>query len=167
MTFTAFPPDFVNLSAAIRGLSQSEFHSAAPFRLDPSPLPTSPNPAGEQALSVLGEPLEICSCQPLTGWRRDGRCRTDSSDLGQHTVCCVVTENFLSYSRSQGNDLSTPMPAYGFPGLKPGDHWCVCAARWLEAHQDGVAPPVCLEATEQSALQIIPLELLRQTAVKA
>jgi len=165
MTFTAFPPDSVNLSAVFRGLPRSEFHSPAPFRLDPSPLPIRPNPPGEQALSVLGEPLEICSCQPLTGWHRDGSCRTDSSDLGRHTVCCVVTENFLSYSRSQGNDLSQPMPAYNFPGLKPGDHWCVCAARWLEAHQDGVAPPVCLEATEASTLQIIPLELLRQTAV--
>lgn len=116
---------------------------------------------------MLGEPLVICGCHPLTGWHRDGSCRTDGSDLGRHTVCCVVTEVFLSYSRSQGNDLSKPMPAYDFPGLKPGDHWCVCAARWLEAHEDGVAPPVRLEATEQSTLRTIPLELLRLTAVGA
>jgi uncharacterized protein (DUF2237 family) len=117
-----------------------------------------------QDLNVLGEPLELCSCEPMTGWFRDGSCRTDGADMGRHTVCCVVNEAFLSYSRAQGNDLSTPAPQYGFPGLRPGDHWCVCAPRWLEAHQDGMAPPVRLAATERSTLELIPLELLREHA---
>jgi uncharacterized protein len=118
-----------------------------------------------QALNVLGEPLELCSCEPMTGWFRDGSCRTNGADIGRHTVCCVVNEAFLSYSRALGNDLSTPAPQYSFPGLKPGDHWCVCAPRWLEAHQDGMAPPVRLAATEQSTLEVVPLELLLQNAV--
>ncbi len=117
--------------------------------------------ASGAARNVLGEPLELCGCEPMTGWYRDGSCRTDAADSGRHTVCCVITDLFLRYSRSQGNDLSTPMPAYGFPGLKPGDHWCVCAFRWLEAYEDGVAPPVSLQATEESTLAVIPLELLR------
>ncbi|MDA0259018.1 MAG: DUF2237 domain-containing protein [Cyanobacteria bacterium] len=117
--------------------------------------------ADSVALNVLGQPLEVCGCQPMTGWYRDGFCRTDGADLGRHTVCCVVDERFLSYTRAQGNDLSTPMPQYGFPGLKPGDHWCVCAGRWLEAYEDGMAPPVRLEACEQSALDVIPLEVLQ------
>jgi uncharacterized protein (DUF2237 family) len=116
------------------------------------------------ALNVLGEPLALCSCEPLTGWFRDGSCRTNAADLGRHTVCCEVNEAFLSYSRAQGNDLSTPAPTYGFPGLKPGDHWCVCAPRWLEAYEDGMAPPVRLEATEQATLEVIPLELLQKHA---
>jgi uncharacterized protein (DUF2237 family) len=130
--------------------------------LDELPLRTT-----EPALNVLGEPLALCGCDPLTGWYRDGSCRTDRSDLGRHSVCCVVTEVFLRYSRSRGNDLSTPVPAHGFPGLRPGDHWCVCAARWLEAYQDGVAPPVRLEATEASTLEVIPLDLLRRSAAGA
>jgi uncharacterized protein (DUF2237 family) len=120
--------------------------------------------SGATAFNVLGEPLELCSCQPRTGWHRDGFCRSDASDLGRHTVCCVVTEAFLSYSRAQGNDLSTPMPAYDFPGLKPGDHWCVCAPRWLQAHEDGMAPPVRLAATAQSTLEVIDLALLQAHA---
>lgn len=116
------------------------------------------------SLNVLGEPLEDCSCQPMTGWFRDGSCRTDAADRGRHTVCCVVSEAFLSYSTAQGNDLSTPMPAYGFPGLKAGDHWCVCAPRWLEAYEDGMAPPVRLQATEISSLEVIPLDVLQQHA---
>lgn len=106
----------------------------------------------------------VCGCQPLTGWFRDGFCRTDPADHGRHTVCCVVTEAFLSYSRAQGNDLITPRPAWGFPGLKAGDHWCVCAARWREALDDGMAPAVRLEATERSTLELIPLEELRRHA---
>jgi uncharacterized protein (DUF2237 family) len=116
---------------------------------------------GSSALNVLGEPLQECGCQPMTGWFRDGQCRTHPSDLGRHTVCCVVNEAFLSYSRAQGNDLSTPAPAWGFSGLKPGDHWCVCAGRWLEAYEDGMAPPVRLEASERSTLEVIPLEVLQ------
>jgi uncharacterized protein (DUF2237 family) len=120
--------------------------------------------AGPAALNVLGEPLDLCSCEPLTGWFRDGSCRTNDADHGRHTVCCEVTEAFLNYSRAQGNDLSTPAPAYGFPGLKPGDHWCVCAPRWLEAYEDGMAPPVRLAATEQGTLEVIPLEMLQRHA---
>ena len=105
----------------------------------------------ETPLNVLGTALDICSCEPMTGWFRDGSCRTDAADHGRHSVCCVVNEAFLSYSKAQGNDLSTPAPGYGFPGLKPGDHWCVCAPRWLEA-------------TETSALEVIPLEVLQQNA---
>ena len=126
--------------------------------------PDSQASAGPAALNVLGEPLDLCSCEPLTGWFRDGSCRTNDADHGRHTVCCEVTEAFLSYSRAQGNDLSTPAPAYGFPGLKPGDHWCVCAPRWLEAYEDGMAPPVRLAATEQGTLEVIPLELLQRHA---
>ncbi len=133
-----------------------------------SPGSSAPAPApGEDTagpLNVLGEPLSICGCQPMTGWFRDGLCRSDRSDHGRHTVCCVVNEAFLSYSRAQGNDLSTPMPAYQFPGLKPGDHWCVCASRWLEAYEDGMAPLVLLASCEASSLEVIPLEILRRHA---
>lgn len=101
----------------------------------------------------------------MTGWFRDGSCRTNGADLGRHTVCCEVSEGFLAYSRAQGNDLSAPAPQYGFPGLKTGDHWCVCAARWLQAYEDGMAPPVRLEACEASTLEVIPLELLRSHSV--
>jgi uncharacterized protein (DUF2237 family) len=100
----------------------------------------------------------------MTGWFRDGYCRTNATDQGRHTVCCVVNEAFLSYSQAQGNDLSTPAPQYGFAGLRPGDHWCVCAPRWLEAYEDGMAPPVRLAATERGTLELIPLELLRKHA---
>lgn len=129
--------------------------------MDPTPaIPTEDAPR-----NVLGEPLQICGCEPLTGWWRDGSCRTDATDAGLHTVCCVMTDAFLRYSRAQGNDLSTPRPAFRFPGLKPGDHWCVCAARWLEAYQDGLAPPVVLAACEERSLAVIPLEVLRSCAV--
>jgi uncharacterized protein (DUF2237 family) len=97
----------------------------------------------------------------MTGWFRDGSCRTNPADVGLHTVCCVVNEAFLAYTKAQGNDLSAPAPAYGFPGLKTGDHWCVCASRWLEAYQDGMAPPVVLAACEQATLLLIPLEVLQ------
>ena len=115
--------------------------------------------------NVLGEPLEICGCEPMTGWYRDGHCSTDGADLGRHTVCCVVDERFLSYTRAQGNDLSTPAPQYGFPGLRPGDHWCVCAARWKEALAAGVAPPIILAATNEAALEIVTFEEMKPYAV--
>ena len=118
----------------------------------------------QKDLNVLGSPLELCSCEPMTGWFRDGFCRSDVADLGQHSVCCVMTESFLSYSRAQGNDLSTPVPAFSFPGLQPGDHWCVCAPRWKQAYDDGMAPPVRLEATALSATDVIPLDLLKACA---
>ena len=129
----------------------------------PSTTPSDTSPPA--ALNVLGQSLVICGCEPMTGWLRDGSCRTNGADLGRHTVCCVVSEGFLAYSRAQGNDLSTPAPQYGFPGLKTGDHWCVCAARWLQAYEDGMAPPVRLDACEASTLEVIPLELLRSHAV--
>jgi uncharacterized protein (DUF2237 family) len=135
--------------------------------IDPSearPSQAEPAAAGDAALNVYGEPLVLCGCQPLTGWFRDGCCRTDPADHGRHTVCCVVNDAFLSYTRAQGNDLSSPAPAHGFPGLRPGDAWCVCAVRWLEAYEDGMAPPVRLEACEISTLEVIPLEVLRSHA---
>jgi uncharacterized protein (DUF2237 family) len=110
------------------------------------------------ARNVLGGPLEECSRDPLTGFFRDGCCNTSSEDGGSHTVCAVVTAPFLEFSASRGNDLSTPFPAYGFPGLKPGDRWCLCAARWLEAFEAGMAPLVVLEATHEAALAICPRE---------
>ena len=103
--------------------------------------------------NVFGNPLELCSSAPVTGWFRDGFCRTDQHDHGSHTVCTEITQTFLEYTKSLGNDLSTPRPQFGFPGLVPGNRWCVCAGRWREAMRAGVAPPVVLEATHQSALQ--------------
>lgn len=113
-----------------------------------------------KSLNVLGTPLRPCSQNPLTGWFRDGCCNTDSSDRGSHTVCALVTEPFLRYLQSRGNDLMTPAPEYGFPGLKAGDQWCVCAASWREAAERGLGCTVQLESTHARALEIIPLELL-------
>lgn len=115
-------------------------------------------------LNVLGTVLRSCSTDPMTGFFRDGTCRTCEEDGGSHTVCVEVSQEFLDFSRRQGNDLSTPMPQWGFPGLKPGDRWCVCAARWLEAETAGSAAPVCLLATEAAALEIIPLATLQRHA---
>ena len=114
--------------------------------------------------NVLGSALKSCSCNPMTGWYRDGRCQTDATDMGMHTVCAVMTEQFLSYSKAQGNDLSTPQ--MGFPGLKEGDKWCLCAPRWKEAYQDGMAPSIDLEATEESTLNIIAIEILKEFAYR-
>lgn len=127
----------------------------------------STNSIKQKTLNVLGQPLEVCNCEPTTGWYRDGFCKTDSSDLGQHTVCCVMTSSFLSYSKAQGNDLTSAIPEYNFPGLKPNDHWCLCASRWQQAYYDGVAPLVKLEATEISTLNIISLDLLKKHSHKA
>ena len=117
------------------------------------------------ALNVLDQPLQICSESPLTGFYRNGYCQTESEDRGQHTVCAVVDNAFLQYTLDQGNDLLTPRPALGFPGLKPGDHWCLCAARWKEAHQEGRAPKIVLAATHKKALDIIDLDTLLMYAV--
>lgn len=117
------------------------------------------------AKNVLGGPLEDCSNAPLTGFYRDGCCNVGPDDFGVHAVCAVMTEDFLKLTLEQGNDLITPMPEYGFPGLRVGDRWCVCAAR-QEALEFGVAPPVVLEATHEAALQVITLEDLRRYAVK-
>ena len=115
--------------------------------------------------NVLGEPLEPCGTDPVTGFYRDGNCSCGDDDLGLHAVCAVVTEEFLEQQRAVGNDLTTAMPVYGFPGLKPGDRWCVVAARWLQAYHDGVAAPVVLASTNERALEVIPLSVLKEHAV--
>ncbi len=115
--------------------------------------------------NVLGGPLEECGTDPLTGFYRDGCCTTGDADLGRHTICAVVTAEFLQHQRSIGNDLSTPAPHFRFPGLKPGDRWCVTAANWLRAHQDGFAAPVVLAATHERTLDVVPLEVLESYAV--
>ena len=125
------------------------------------------NRAFSRAHNVLGGELKTCSLQPLTGWYRDGCCNTGRGDHGLHLVCARVTQDFLEFSRSRGNDLITPRPEWRFAGLRPGDRWCLCAARWLEAWRAGVAPPVVLEATHEAALETIPLELLQSFAVGA
>lgn len=119
------------------------------------------------ALNVLGQPLQSCSVDPMTGWFRDGCCRTDEHDRGRHTVCAVMTDEFLEFSSSRGNDLSTPQPAYGFPGLKAGDQWCLCASRWREAWEAGKAPRVVLLSTHHRTLQIVPIEALMAHATDA
>ena len=118
-------------------------------------------------LNVLGTTLETCSLDPVTGWFRDGCCETGPNDRGRHIVCAVVTDDFLAFSRSRGNDLSTPRPEFRFPGLKHGDRWCLCLDRWREAHAAGVAPRVVLEATHQIALERVPLETLQEFAADA
>jgi uncharacterized protein (DUF2237 family) len=115
--------------------------------------------------NVLGGELEPCGTDPVTGFYRDGCCSTGPDDLGSHTVCVVATAEFLAHQRSVGNDLSTPRPEYRFPGLQPGDRWCVVAARWLQAYRDGVAAPVVLASSHAAALTIVPLDALRQHAV--
>jgi uncharacterized protein (DUF2237 family) len=122
-------------------------------------------PGREPDVNVVGGELLPCSVLPLTGFYRDGCCGTGAEDIGSHTVCAVMTEDFLAFSALAGNDLSTPRPEWGFPGLAAGDRWCVCAARWLEAHRAGVAPPIVLGATHARAVDVIPVELLTALAV--
>lgn len=117
------------------------------------------------AHNVYGEPLETCGLDPVTGFYRDGCCNTGNDDHGIHTVCARLTEAFLDYSRARGNDLTSPDPALGFRGLRPGDHWCLCASRWLEAHKAGRAPGVYLRATHEETLAIIPFEVLFEYAL--
>ena len=119
------------------------------------------------ALNVLGQELQPCSTQPMTGFFRDGCCNTGPMDRGMHTVCATMTAEFLALSKYLGNDLSTPRPEYGFPGLKPGDQWCLCASRFLQAHEEGAAPRVRLAATHQATLAVVPLEVLKAAAVDA
>lgn len=116
--------------------------------------------AGGDERNVLGSSLSVCSLAPLTGWYRDGYCRTDEHDQGSHVVCAELTETFLEYTKSLGNDLTTPRPQFGFPGLVAGDRWCLCAGRWREALRSGVAPPVVLEATHEAALRHTSLNSL-------
>lgn len=117
------------------------------------------------ARNVLGGELLPCSYDPLTGWYRDGCCHTDGNDQGSHVICAKVTVAFLNHQMEKGNDLITPRPEYRFPGLKPGDRWCVCALRWLEAQRAGFAPPVVLECTNERALRHVPLALLQAHAL--
>jgi len=119
----------------------------------------------DQQRNVFGEPLCACSERPMTGFYRDGCCNTGIDDAGVHTVCVEVTAEFLAFSKARGNDLSTPQPDFGFPGLEPGDRWCLCAARWLEAFEAGMAPRVCLTATNVATLAVIPLEDLKRYAL--
>ena len=115
--------------------------------------------------NVVGTPLESCSHEPLTGWFRDGCCNTDARDKGSHTVCAKVTEPFLLFLRERGNDLITPRPEYGFPGLKSGDFWCVCAASWLQAFEAGLGCPIKLESTHERALELVSMEALFEAAI--
>lgn len=117
------------------------------------------------SLNVLDQALSPCSTDPMTGFFRDGSCETCAEDRGSHTVCCVMTAEFLAFSKYVGNDLSTPRPEFGFAGLQPGDAWCVCASRWMQAAEDGAGPLVNLNATHKRALELIPLELLQAHAV--
>lgn len=119
------------------------------------------------SINVLGGPLQSCSVAPVTGFFRNGCCDTGPADHGQHTVCAVMTDEFLAMSKYLGNDLSTPRPEYGFAGLKAGDRWCLCAGRFLQAHEEGAAPKVNLAATHQAALQVVPLDILQAYAVDA
>ncbi len=119
-----------------------------------------------QATNIFGEPIVSCSTEPITGYFRDGCCNTDETDVGEHTVCVITTEDFLKFSKMQGNDLSTPRPEYGFSGLKPGDSWCVCAARFLEAYHQGYAPKVKLEATNEACLDLIGMDILLECAYR-
>ena len=118
----------------------------------------------EDSLNVFDEPLLQCSEEPVTGYFRDGCCNTSDADFGSHTVCVKITQDFLEYSRFRGNDLSTPIPDFGFPGLEPGDRWCLCASRWLEAYEQGMAPKVHLTRTHKRALEIVELEKLKEYA---
>lgn len=118
-----------------------------------------------EARNVLGGKLETCCTSPMTGFYRDGKCNTGGGDEGAHVVCSQMTEEFLEFTKSRGNDLSTPVPAFDFPGLKPGDQWCLCAARWTEARDAGVAPPLILSATHASALEYASVEELKQHAL--
>lgn len=118
-----------------------------------------------EAKNVLGETLQVCSLSPRTGFYRDGCCETGPQDQGVHVVCAEVTAEFLAFTKSRGNDLSTPAPMYNFPGLKEGDRWCLCASRWKEALEAGVAPPIVLEATHEATLKYVPFEVLQEHSV--
>ena len=119
----------------------------------------------DKSLNVFGEALELCGEDPATGFFREGCCNTSGRDAGSHTVCVRMTRDFLDFTRARGNDLSTPRPQFQFPGLRPGDRWCLCAARWLEAHAAGHAPRVILRATHQRALETVPLDVLKPYAL--
>ena len=119
----------------------------------------------DASLNVFRKPLQPCSLEPLTGYFRDGHCNTCAEDFGSHTVCAVMTAEFLAYSKYFGNDLSTPRPEFGFAGLNPGDQWCLCASRFLQAHDEDCAPRIRLESTHLKALEVVPLAILRQYSI--
>lgn len=119
-----------------------------------------------QSRNVFGEPIQICSKDPITGFYRNGCCDSGEDDQGDHMVCAIMTEEFLEFSKSKGNDLSTPIPQYNFPGLNPGDRWCLCAPRWKEAYVVGMAPDVVLEATNELTLNVVSMEMLLEHAYK-
>jgi uncharacterized protein (DUF2237 family) len=119
----------------------------------------------DESINVMGTALAICGTDPVTGFFRDGQCNTCAADQGSHTVCAVMTAEFLAFSKYVGNDLSTPQPAYGFAGLKPGDPWCLCAGRFMQAAEEGCAPQVHLEATHIRALDVVPLDVLQRHAI--
>ena len=119
----------------------------------------------EDQLNIFNEPLEACGFDPVTGFFRSGCCETSELDTGSHTVCAIMTEEFLKFSKSKGNDLSTPVPAFDFPGLNSGDRWCLCAARWLEAYEASSAPSIIARATHRRALEIIPMEVIKEFAL--
>lgn len=123
-------------------------------------------PEKDPSVNVLGEPLKPCSTDPLTGFFRDGACNTCAEDTGSHTVCAILTAEFLAFSKYVGNDLSTPRPEIGFAGLQEGDKWCLCAVRFLQAAEDGAAPRICLESTHRRALDIVPLDVLMEHATE-
>ena len=120
-----------------------------------------------EARNVLGEALQTCCTSPMTGYYRDGKCNTGGGDYGAHVICAQVTQEFLEFSKARGNDLSTPVPAFDFPGLKPGDRWCLCASRWKEALDNGMAPPIVLASTHASALEYVSMSELKQYAIDA
>ncbi|MFT6322174.1 MAG: hypothetical protein ACJAT4_003109 [Granulosicoccus sp.] len=132
------------------------FFSANPINND------SMNVATKEAKNVLGETLQACCFEPRTGWFRDGYCNTDLNDQGSHVVCAIMTDDFLNFSASCGNNLKTPAPAYGFPGLKAGDKWCLCVSRWKDGMEAGVAPPIVLASTHQNALEVVSLDDLKK-----
>ena len=140
--------------------SQTGYHYPFIRNSDTRPMPFNK----DKELNVHGSNLEPCGSDPITGFFRDGCCNTCDEDIGSHTVCIEVTTKFLEYSKSAGNDLSTAHPEFDFPGLKEGDRWCLCAARWLEAYENGMAPKVFLKNTHQKALDTVPLELITQHA---
>ncbi len=147
-------------------MSRSRPRAAGPPPARPPSGPNSPNSVdGVSERNVLGGELEPCGVDPMTGWFRDGCCNTSPEDLGSHTICAVMSAEFLEHQHGIGNDLVSPMPMHRFPGLRPGDRWCVTAANWLRAHLDGAAAPVVLASTHERALEIVPLEVLREHAV--
>lgn len=168
MRFLLFVFAFLSsLNATASSLPAPECSVNGPVNGPPSCLGIGGKPAmvkpeaATGSKNVLGQALQVCGLNPVTGFYRDGSCRTGPEDQALHTVCAVLTADFLLFTKSQGNDLSTPAPQWGFPGLKSGQHWCLCAARWLEAKNAGKAPPVVIEATQEKTLDLISLQLLK------